>query len=270
MILHSAFFFSPQRSSADNFFSYTVTEDEISLIADEDTLARFPSDALVLSPDHLRAIQVYEGAQAINMTGYVSLLSGGITQEGINVIYLSTYNTDLLLVDERKLERALELLKKTLADFNSGMKERSARPLSFPTISKQMLLSPLPNSLSLACLPIDDIPKCTHQLLRAFLGNASFFSFTISDNELSLIMDDDLLDGFPPDLLTVHSSQWRSIQVDLGSLGFTAVGGVSLLADILAREGISIYYLSTFSTDFVLVEAKQVDDTVNIVTQRSA
>jgi len=35
-------------------------------------------------------------------------------------------------------------------------------------------------------------------------------------------MDDDLLDGFPPDLLTVHSSQWRSIQVDLGSLGFSA------------------------------------------------
>jgi hypothetical protein len=32
------------------------------------------------------------------MTGYVSLLSGGITQEGINVIYFSTFNTDLLLV----------------------------------------------------------------------------------------------------------------------------------------------------------------------------
>jgi len=36
--------------------------------------------------------------QSADMTGYVSLLSGGITQEGINVIYLSTYNTDLLLV----------------------------------------------------------------------------------------------------------------------------------------------------------------------------
>jgi hypothetical protein len=31
------------------------------------------------------------------------------------------------------------------------------------------------------------------------------------------------------------------------------MGGVSLLADILAQEGISIYYLSTFSTDFILV-----------------
>lgn len=104
------------------FFSYTVTEEEISLVIDEDTVAAFPPDTLVLSPDHLRAIQVYEGAHAISafslyvcrsccacassltlcnasdMTGYVSLLSGGITQEGINVIYFSTFNTDLLLV----------------------------------------------------------------------------------------------------------------------------------------------------------------------------
>jgi len=65
-LLCSALLTAECRSSADNFFSYTVTEDEISLIADEDTLARFPSDALVLSPDHLRAIQVYEGAQAIS------------------------------------------------------------------------------------------------------------------------------------------------------------------------------------------------------------
>ncbi len=48
------------------FFSYTVTEEEISLVIDEDTVAAFPPDTLVLSPDHLRAIQVYEGAHAIS------------------------------------------------------------------------------------------------------------------------------------------------------------------------------------------------------------
>jgi hypothetical protein len=48
------------------FFSYTVTEEEISLVVDENTVAAFPPDTLVLSPDHLRAIQVYEGAHAIS------------------------------------------------------------------------------------------------------------------------------------------------------------------------------------------------------------
>ena len=34
------------------------------------------------------------------------------------------------------------------------------------------------------------------------------------------------------------------------------VGAVSVLADILAEEEISIYYLSTYTTDFVLVRAR--------------
>lgn len=277
VLLQRAFY--PQRPGT--FFSYTVTEEEISLIIDEDTVAAFPPDTLVLSPDHLRAIQVYEGAHAINMTGYVSLLSGGITQEGINVIYFSTFNTDLLLVDEAKLDRALTLLKKTLADFNSGAKQKPTpptrgesgrHPVSPPgsSVSKQMLLSPLPKHLSLACMATSSIPSCTHQLLKAFLSKTPFFSFTVSGDELSLILDDELMADFPEDVLAVHSSQWKSVQVDFGSLGFTDMGVVSLLADILAQEGISIYYLSTFSTDFILVEATQVEQTISVVSRRLA
>ncbi|ELR17878.1 GATSlike protein 1, putative [Acanthamoeba castellanii str. Neff] len=204
------------------------------------------------------------------------LLSGGITQEGINVIYFSTFNTDLLLVDEAKLDRALTLLKKTLADFNSGAKQKPTpptrgesgrHPVSPPgsSVSKQMLLSPLPKHLSLACMATSSIPSCTHQLLKAFLSKTPFFSFTVSGDELSLILDDELMADFPEDVLAVHSSQWKSVQVDFGSLGFTDMGVVSLLADILAQEGISIYYLSTFSTDFILVE-----QTISVVSRRLA
>jgi hypothetical protein len=40
-------------------------------------------------------------------------------------------------------------------------------------------------------------------------------------DELSLILDDELMADFPADVLTVHSSQWKSVQVDFGSLGFS-------------------------------------------------
>jgi hypothetical protein len=100
------------------------------------------------------------------------------------------------------------------------------------------------------------IPSCTHQLLKAFLrykrltvvcfsfffffsfffvplltphvdvSKTPFFSFTVSGDELSLILDDELMADFPEDVLAVHSSQWKSVQVDFGSLGFSTCSPV--------------------------------------------
>ncbi len=130
-----------------------------------------------------------------------------------------------------------------------------------------------------------------------FIRDVPFFSMTVTRDEVSLIVDDDLISGFESGSpLQVHPSEWRCVQVDFGSMGFSksfppiasllhyfllfyeqqqqfplpsmlsliyilkkqkyttaSMGVVSLLADILAKEGISIYYLSTFGTDFVLV-----------------
>ena len=66
----------------------------------------------------------------------------------------------------------------------------------------------------------------THTLtftLHVDVSKTPFFSFTVSGDELSLILDDELMADFPEDVLAVHSSQWKSVQVDFGSLGFSTL-----------------------------------------------
>jgi hypothetical protein len=50
-----------------------------------------------------------------------------------------------------------------------------------------------------------------------------------------------------------NTRTWRAIRISEGSAGFDESGMVSSLSAELARQLISIYYLSTFDTDFTLV-----------------
>ncbi|KAL6077117.1 GATS protein-like 3 [Balamuthia mandrillaris] len=308
-ILQLAFF----PVSSTSFFSYTETEDEISVLVDEHSLSLFPEDAIVLCPPARRAIQVYEGAEAINMTGYISLLAGAIASAGISIIYLSTFNTDLIVVAEEHLEEAHECLKKALQPsgiphdaqklFQSSPQNSQLPTTSPPSLSSivaegvrdhrikankvnkknrsdggnrrnlvgkdKVLVSPLPKQLSIATLPREALSKVVHPLLRVFLMQCTFFSVTMTKDEVSMIIDDELLEYFDMDLLEVHDKTWRGIQVEQGSMGTAETGAVSMLADVWANEGISIYYLSTFQTDFVLVEEEQLQEAIQVLLQEN-
>jgi hypothetical protein len=58
--------------NSERFFSYTETSDDISVVLDEKSMSEFPSRALVMSPGVWKAIQIWEGPDAIGM--YYSLL----------------------------------------------------------------------------------------------------------------------------------------------------------------------------------------------------
>ena len=57
---------------------------------------------------------------------------------------------------------------------------------------------------------------------------------------------------------------WRALRV-VGQLGFALVGVMSALAAPLANAGISIFALSTFDTDYILVKARDLEDAVRIL-----
>jgi hypothetical protein len=42
----------------------------------------------------------------------ISILSSALAKAGIGILYLSTFNTDLILVPEMELQRAKEILSK--------------------------------------------------------------------------------------------------------------------------------------------------------------
>lgn len=78
---------------------------------------------------------------------------------------------------------------------------------------------------------------------------SSFCSITRTPDELSLVC----LETTVPDEVAA-SRGWRCIRVD-GTLDFSLTGILAGLARPLADAGISIFAVSTYDTDYLLVEA---------------
>lgn len=76
------------------------------------------------------------------------------------------------------------------------------------------------------------------------------FVFTGStDKEKSLVCPTTLV---PSDTLE-RSDGWRAFRVE-GQLDFSLVGILAGISDILARNGIGIFAVSTFNTDYILTK----------------
>jgi len=57
---------------------------------------------------------------------------------------------------------------------------------------------------------------------------------------------------------------WKVLMVE-GPLGFALTGVLASLADPLAREGISIFALSTYDTDYLLVKEAQLAHSLHVL-----
>ena len=58
---------------------------------------------------------------------------------------------------------------------------------------------------------------------------------------------------------------WRAFKVE-GPLGFTLTGIISSLSQPLAEAEISIFYISTYETDYLLVEEKNLEKAKKILS----
>ena len=83
--------------------------------------------------------------------------------------------------------------------------------------------------------------------LPEWASRGSFFSITASEQEVSVVCPTDLV---PPGV-TVKPG-WRCITVD-GPLDFSLVGILADLSSCLANADISLFAISTFDTDHILV-----------------
>jgi len=83
--------------------------------------------------------------------------------------------------------------------------------------------------------------------------DSPFLAIARTDEELSLVL---------PDTIEIKSERsdtgWACFKVD-GPLEFSLVGTLAGIAGTLARAQVSIFALSTFDTDYILVKREQVD-----------
>jgi hypothetical protein len=108
-------------------------------------------------------------------------------------------------------------------------------------------LKVLEETFAIHSLDVDtDIPANVLKCKLFFIGKTL--------DELSIVA---------PQSLTIPAIEtdfdWRVLEV-LGPLNLTLVGIMSEISGVLAKADVSIFVVSTFETDFVLVKNSQLDD----------
>uniref|UniRef100_A0A4W5LTE8 Cytosolic arginine sensor for mTORC1 subunit 1 n=1 Tax=Hucho hucho TaxID=62062 RepID=A0A4W5LTE8_9TELE len=96
-----------------------------------------------------------------------------------------------------------------------------------------------------------------------------FFSFSLIDGYVSLVMDTEAQRQFPADLLFTSSSRelWRMVRIGGQPLGFDECGIVAQISQPLADNDISAYYISTFSFDHALVPEEDIVSVTEMLQQ---
>eukprot|EP01112_Ceratiomyxa_fruticulosa_P006458 TRINITY_DN1725_c0_g1_i1.p1 TRINITY_DN1725_c0_g1~~TRINITY_DN1725_c0_g1_i1.p1 ORF type:complete len:366 (-),score=51.54 TRINITY_DN1725_c0_g1_i1:51-1148(-) len=311
-------------SLTPRLFSYTETNSEVTLLLDDNSLSSFHESGsnnpevesldpnsptvyyggLTVGKVRWRGLEVMLGSCGYTESGIVATLSSILSSSDINLYYLSTYNTDYILVPEDKLYLAISCLEKSLSvditgdpeelaiinGINNGndivtIEEKtpdtthtifplaSSPPTSKVSISATKLVT-IPNELCLASITRSELPLCMQAILRLiFFPNSPscFFSFTETEGEVSMIMDTASALTFPfregyelgiERPLLVDTAPWRAIR-RIEKLSFTETGVVSAISTPLGNANISILYLSTFKTSFIMVRQDRLSEAVS-------
>lgn len=88
-----------------------------------------------------------------------------------------------------------------------------------------------------------------------------FYALTRTADELSIVCRQSAV---PP--AAVCDRDWRCLKVE-GPLDLASTGILAALATPLARAGISLFALSTYDTDYLLVKKQDLEKTIRVLTQ---
>ncbi|MFW9853643.1 MAG: ACT domain-containing protein [Candidatus Thorarchaeota archaeon] len=95
--------------------------------------------------------------------------------------------------------------------------------------------------------------------LPSFEGLSPFWSITKTENEVSIVMKEKDLN---PKLKAERG--WRYLKVK-GPLEFNLTGILVSIATPLANQKISIFAISTFETDYVLIQEEDMDKAISVL-----
>jgi hypothetical protein len=119
--------------------------------------------------------------------------------------------------------------------------------------SRRFDLSVLPDSLAIVRLSAD-------ATLPPLATQGAFFSVTRTSDELSIACP---ARQVPPGVAA--ETGWRALKV-AGPFALSEVGVLAALAAPLAKAGVSLFVISTFDTDYLLVTEKQLHAAIAALT----
>lgn len=92
------------------------------------------------------------------------------------------------------------------------------------------------------------------------LEKTNFTSITRTMNELSITLPQEKIPGG-----VMIERDWRAFKLE-GDLDLTSIGIIASLAEPLAEAKISIFNVSTYETNYVLVEEKNLEEAKEILS----
>ncbi|NXM95340.1 CAST1 protein, partial [Sylvia borin] len=221
------------------------------------------------------------GCQATGVTKIARSVIAPLAEHHVSVLMLSTYQTDFILVRERDLpvvihtlagefdiykEESGECVPVTSDDVSNGFlkPKPAASPMLHPVQSPQTrfcVLTVAPDTLPAIATMLIDVLFYSHSppwdagTGSQDLDSITFFSFSLIEGYISIVMDAETQKRFPSDLLLTSSTGelWRMVRIGGQPLGFDECGIVAQIAEPLAAADISAYYISTFNFDHALV-----------------
>lgn len=144
-----------------------------------------------------------------------------------------------------------EFLKERFLDYlNRGLKVKLIK--RDPNQAYKITLITLPSMISVCRLPaVSQIP--------AWGLSASFYSVTKTSDEVSIVCDESHV---PSDVK--REDGFRALKVK-GPLDFGLTGILASLAEPLAKAKISIFAISTFDTDYLLIKKDSFENAIKIL-----
>ncbi|KAL0089603.1 hypothetical protein J3Q64DRAFT_1729410 [Phycomyces blakesleeanus] len=253
--------FFKQVNDPDHFFSFTENAYEISIVADKATIDNDFMPVLLetqcqdmgTSPDTFRVLQV-DGEGGQDSSGRrISDLSGPLAQGKFSIFYMSTYQTDFVLIKERRLRRAVSLLQEhgfDIDDENIENSDTTTQHTQEPqlkslrshngsdaavSISVDPRISNIyPRDLFESCVLEDELrcvglnPHYRSQYINTVLKiicypemilknynneETRFFSYTASSDGISLVADRRILELFSDDQIFQDEDTGSSFRV---------------------------------------------------------
>ena len=246
------------------FLNVTVTDrTTISIIAEAHVLERLSASApesVVQDECEWAVVRVGEGSLGFESVGVIERITEPLARHQIPVLYTSTYSTDYCLIPRERLDEALQVLTTPAAHLpvDGGSTSLHTHPLTVMDCSTSIMQLEKAHRqqhtgalLRMLFMPRGDDP---HQAI---------VSLTETADEISLVAG--AAPWWDEHMRTAQGLQddpqvWVPIRVgDEHGTPLEETGVVATQAKVLAEANLSILYLSTFYSDYTLVQRDDVD-----------
>lgn len=100
-----------------------------------------------------------------------------------------------------------------------------------------------------------------NEKIPSWINTEKFYSITKTQEELSIVCLDENIDEN-----IKCERDWRILKIQ-GPLDFSLVGILSKISTLLAQNNISIFVVSTYDTDYILVKEANIEKTIKLMIE---